>query len=228
MIETSSDEGVIPTFIPGVDVSKCRTLSFKDRGDLYLKATEAIAKHAGNKDAKRIIDKMPGNYFWTGVIPFILPNAKIIHTQRHPLDNCLSLYRIFFPDGMPWSYDLRNLGKVYRTYFEHMTYWEANLPKDMMLTINYEVMVENFEDEAKKIIAHIGLPWDDACLKFYETDRQVKTASLNQVRKPIYSTSVGRWKKYEDHLKPLIQELGPLIKVYDDKVKQKLDAIKLK
>ena len=228
MIETSQDEGVIPTFIPGVDVSKCRTLPFKDRGDLYLKAVEAIAESAGNTSAKRIIDKMPGNYFWTGVIPFILPNAKIVHTQRHPLDNCLSLYRIFFPDGMPWSYDLRNLGKVYRTYFEHMTYWESNLPKGMMHTINYEVMVENFNEEAKKIIAHIGLPWDDACLKFYETDRQVKTASLNQVRKPIYSTSVGRWKKYEEYLKPLIQELGPLIKVYDDKIEQKLDAIKKK
>ena len=96
--------------------------------------------------------------------------------------------------------------------------------------ITPEMVMEQapFEEEAKKIIAHIGLPWDDACLKFYETDRQVKTASLNQVRKPIYSTSIGRWKKYEDHLKPLIQELGPLIKVYDDKVKQKLDTIKSK
>lgn len=222
-LETKNEQpSAIPTFIQGIDLSNCRSLSFKERGELYTKGIENLAKLSGKKEVLRIVDKMPGNYFWTGIIPFILPNAKVIHTERHPLDNCLSLYRIFFPDGMPWSYNLINLGKVYRSCYEHMRYWQANLPENTMITVNYEVMVNDFESQAKNIISHIGLAWDEACLKFYETDRQVKTASLNQVRKPIYGTSVGRWKKYEEFLKPLIQELGPLIKEYEDLIHSKL------
>ena len=215
--------GVIPTFIKDIDLSKCRHLSFKERGELYVKGVEALAELSGKKEVLRIVDKMPGNYFWAGIIPFILPNAKIIHTERHPLDNCLSLYRIFFPDGMPWSYDLTNLGKTYRACYDHMRYWQSNLPQNSMITVNYEVMVNDFENQTKNIISHIGLPWEEACLKFYETDRQVKTASLNQVRKPIYGTSVGRWKKYEAFLKPLIIELGPVIKEYEDMIDSKLN-----
>jgi hypothetical protein len=224
-IETKSENSVIPSFIPGIDLNKCRTMQFKERGEVYIEAIEALAKIGGKAEAKKIVDKMPGNYFWTGVIPFILPKAKIVHTQRHPLDNCLSVYRIFFPDGMPWSYDLTNLGKVYRAYFEHMNYWEKNLAKDVMITMNYEIVVADFENQAKKIIHHVGLDWNKDCLKFYENERHVKTASLTQVRKPIYNTSVGRWKKYEDFLKPLIKELGPVINQYDEMIQQKLDAI---
>lgn len=225
-IETKNDLGNIVTYIPGVDLSNCKSLDFKERGELYVKAIENIAKDAGHANAKKIVDKMPGNYYWTGLIPFILPNAKIIHTQRHPLDNCLSLYRIFFPDGMPWSYNLINLGKVYRAYYEHMKYWEEALPPNFMLTVNYEVMVHDFENHARKIIDHLGLEWNDACLRFYENERSVKTASLNQVRQPIYTSSVGRWKKYEEHLQPLIKELGPLVKEYDDMIEAKISAIK--
>ena len=225
VIETKNDQGNMPTFIPGVAIPNCRSSGFKERGELYVKAIEALANAGGKPHAKRIIDKMPGNYFWTGVIPFILPKAKIIHTQRHPLDNCLSNYRIFFPDGMPWSYDLRNLGKVYRAYFEHMAFWEKSLPEGVMLTVNYEVMVADFENQAKKIIQHVGLEWNPVCLQFYENERHVKTASLNQVRKPIYNTSVGRWKKYESYLKPLINELGPLIEEYEVMIETKLNKL---
>ena len=227
-IQTRSNQqkGMGQAYIPGIDLSDCRALNFMERGELYVKSIEALAASAGHSEAKRIIDKMPGNYFWTGVIPFILPNAKIIHTQRHPLDNCLSIYRIFFPDGMPWSYDLRNLGKTYRAYYEHMAYWENNLPKDFMLTVNYEVMIADFDNKAKQIVSHVGLNWDDKCLKFYENDRAVKTASLTQVRKPIYNSSVGRWKKYEDYLKPLIKELGPVLKHYDDKIEKMISEVK--
>ena len=226
LINTRGDVGNIHTFIPGFDLEDCRAKSFEERGELYVKGVELLAAAAGKPDAKRIIDKMPGNYFWTGVIPFILPHAKIVHTQRHPLDNCLSIYRIFFPDGMPWSYDLANLGKVYREYYMHMNYWEKNLPDGQMLTVNYEVMVADFESQAKRLVEHVGLPWDVACLKFHENDRPVKTASLTQVRKPIYSSSVGRWKKYEDYLKPLIRELGPVINDYDEKIERMLSKVK--
>ena len=126
---------------------------------------------------------------------------------------------------MPWSYDLRNLGKVYRAYFEHMAFWEKSLPEGVMLTVNYEVMVADFENQAKKIIQHVGLEWNPVCLQFYENERHVKTASLNQVRKPIYNTSVGRWKKYESYLKPLINELGPLIEEYEVMIETKLNKL---
>lgn len=217
-IRTSNKNQKMSTFIPGVDLSDCTKLTFEERGDLYVKAIESIANTLGSPNAKKIIDKMPGNYYWVGLIPFILPKAKIIHTERHPLDNCLSLFRIFFPDGMSWSYDLKNLAKVYRQCSESMAYWRETLPEGTLITVNYEVMVADFERQAKKIIAHIGLDWNDQCLRFYESDRSVKTASLIQVRKPVYNTSVGRWKKYEDHLKPLITELGPLIEAYESKV----------
>jgi tetratricopeptide (TPR) repeat protein len=223
-LENKADQpNIIPTYIHGVDLSNCRAMSFEERGELYVKAIETLAELSGKKEVLRVVDKMPGNYFWTGIIPFILPKAKIIHTERHPLDNCLSLYRIFFPDGMPWSYNLKNLGKVYRSCYEHMRYWQANLTENTMISVNYEVMVNDFENQAKDIISHIGLPWNDSCLKFYETERQVKTASLNQVRKPIYDTSIGRWKKYEEFLKPLITELGPVIKEYEDLIATKLN-----
>jgi hypothetical protein len=195
----------------------CKTLSLRERGERYVQAIEALAKAAG-RDAKRIVDKMPGNYYWTGVIPFIMPNARIIHTRRHPVDTCLSIYRIFFPDGMPWSYDQNNLGKVYRAYHEHMAHWEKTLPEGVMLSVRYEDVVADIETMARKIIAHIGLEWNEACLKFYETERPVKTASLGQVRQPIYNTSVGRWRKYEPYLKPLIAELGPLVREYEEEL----------
>lgn len=214
MIQTPPDPGVIPTFIPGVDLN-CAKLGFKARGERYVQAVAAIARSAGRADVERVVDKMPGNYFWTGLIPFVLPNAKIVHTRRHPADICLSNYRIFFPDGMPWSYDLRNLGKCYRAYHEHMQHWESNLPPGTLLSVRYEEVVADLERMSRRIIDHIGLPWDDACLRFYETERSVKTASLGQVRQPIYASSVGRWRKYEKYLKPLIEEIGPLMEAYE-------------
>ena len=225
-LQTDNGGGAVQTYIPGVDLKDTKKLTFLERGELYVKGIESLAEQAGKPDATRIIDKMPGNYFWTGIIPLILPQAKIIHTQRHPIDNCLSLYRIYFPDGMPWSYNLVNLAKAYKACYEHMKHWETSLPEGMMITMNYEVMVADFENQARKLIDHVGLDWNDACLRFYETERTVKTASLSQVRKPIYNTSVGRWKKYEPYLKPLIRELGPLVEEYEAKIASKLKEIK--
>jgi tetratricopeptide (TPR) repeat protein len=218
-IHTPTDPGLISTFIPGVDLN-CTKLGFGERGERYVQAITAIAAAAGRKDVLRVVDKMPGNYFWTGLIPFVLPNAKIVHTRRHPADTCLSNYRIFFPDGMPWSYDLRNLGKCYRAYHEHMQYWESNLPPGVLLSVRYEEVVADLERMARRIIDHIGLDWDEACLQFYKTERSVKTASLGQVRQPIYTTSVGRWRKYEKYLKPLIDEIGPLMQAYEDELEE--------
>ena len=216
-IQTSSDPGVIPTYIPGVDLN-CTKLGFRERGERYVQAITTLAKSGGKPDALRVVDKMPGNYFWTGLVPFVLPGAKIIHTRRHPMDTCLSNYRIFFPDGMPWSYDLRNLGKCYRIYHEHMQHWESNMPPDTLLSIRYEETVADLESMARRVLDHIGLDWDPNCLKFYETERPVKTASLGQVRQPIYTSSVGRWRKYEQYLKPLLDEIGPLVESYEEEL----------
>lgn len=224
-IQTSSGNGVVATYIPGVDLKNTQKLNFLERGQLYVKSIDKLLEQAKRTQAKKVIDKMPGNYYWTGLIPLILPNAKIIHTQRHPIDNCLSLYRIYFPDGMPWSYDLVNLAKTYKACYEHMAHWETALPPGVMITMSYEIMVADFENQAKRLIDHVGLTWDEACLKFYETERSVKTASLSQVRKPIYNSSVGRWKKYESYLKPLILELGPLVEEYDAKIEKKLKEL---
>ena len=225
VIQTPVDPGVIPTFVPGVDLN-CAKLGFLERGERYIEAIDAIAKLAGRGDVTRVVDKMPGNYFWAGLIPFVLPNSKIVHTRRHPADTCLSNYRIFFPDGMPWSYDLRNLGKCYRAYHEHMQHWEANLPPGMMLSVRYEEVVSNLESMARRVIEHVGLPWDDRCLRFHETERAVKTASLGQVRKQIYTSSVGKWKKYESYLKPLLDEISPLIKSYEQELEQLSESVR--
>jgi tetratricopeptide (TPR) repeat protein len=216
-IQTGDQQGNIPTYIPGVDLT-CTGLSLRERGDRYVQALDALARAAGIPAAKRVVDKMPGNYYWSGTIPFILPQARLVHTRRHPVDTCVSIYRIFFPDGMPWSYNQIDLGKVYRSYHEHMKHWETTLPEGFMISVVYERVVADVEREARRIIAHIGLEWNDACLKFYETERPVKTASLSQVRQPIYNSSVGRWKKYEAYLKPLLNELGPLVREYEDEL----------
>ena len=217
VIQTGGDQGAVPTYIPGIDLS-CKMLSMRERGERYVQAIEALARAAGRPAARRVVDKMPGNYYWSGLIPFILPRAHIVHTRRHPVDTCLSIYRIFFPDGMPWSYELTNLAKVYRAYHEHMQFWEKTLPEGTLISVRYEDVVADVESQARRIIAHIGLKWNPACLKFYETERPVKTASLGQVRQPIYNTSVGRWRKYEAWLKPLITELGPLVRASEDEL----------
>ena len=213
-IQTGEENGVIPTYIPGLDL-QCATLGFRERGERYVEGLRRLATAAGRPHALRVVDKMPGNYFWAGMVPLILPRARIIHTRRHPMDCCLSNYRIFFPDGMPWSYDLRNLGKCYRAYHEHMQHWAGNLPAGMMVSVRYEEVVADLENQARRIVQHIGLPWDENCLRFYETERSVKTASLSQVRQPIYTSSVGRWRKYERFLKPLLDEIGPLVESYE-------------
>ena len=159
---------------------------------------------ATSGDATRVTDKLLTNYYFVGLIHLILPNAKIIHTRRDPVDTCLSAFTKLFKDDMPHSYDLGELGRYYGKYRQLMEHWEQVLPKGVMITVDYENTVEHTEREAKRLIEFIGLPWDEKCLAFHKSDRPVKTASVAQVRKPIYKTAVKRWKKYGDGLKPLV------------------------
>ncbi|MDK3159695.1 tetratricopeptide repeat protein [Kamptonema cortianum] len=165
-----------------------------------------ISTHAG--DAGRITDKLLTNYFYVGLIHLVFPKARIINTRRNPIDNCLSAFTKLFKDDMPHSYDLGELGRYYRKYEELMDHWNKVLPKGAMKTIVYEDVVKDTEGLARDLLAFLGLPWDDNCLKFHESSRPVKTASVAQVRKPIYTGSVERWRRYGPGLAPLIAALG--------------------
>src|SRR3954454_11302730 len=162
---------------------------------------QALAQGAG--DSRRITDKLLTNYFFLGLINLMFPKAKVIHTRRDPVDTCLSGFTKLFKDDMPHSYDLAELGRYYGKYRELMEHWEKVLPEGFLTTVVYEDVVADTEKEAKRLIEFLGLPWDDKCVDFHKSARRVKPASVPQVRKPIYKTSVQRWKKYGAGLQPL-------------------------
>jgi tetratricopeptide (TPR) repeat protein len=169
----------------------------------YLSGIRALG---GN--AQRITDKLLTNYFFVGMLHVLFPNAKFINTRRNPIDTCLSCYSKMFKDDMPHSYDFGELGRYYRKYEELMAHWERLLPPGVMTTVVYENVVANLEGAARHIVDFVGLPWDPACLAFHESMRPVKTASVVQVRKPVYTSSVERWRRYGPALQPLIDALG--------------------
>ena len=172
---------------------------------LYLEAVRRDAPAA----ATRITDKMLANFRFAGLIHAALPNARIIHACRDRIDTCLSIFSILFSgDAHPYSYDLGELGRFYCAYEKAMSHWRNVLPAGVMLEVQYEQTVEDVERQARRIIAHCGLEWDDACLAFYQTDRPIRTASHAQVREPIYRSSVGRQRPPRDLLLPLLQALG--------------------
>jgi len=156
-------------------------------------------------------DKLPNNYVHVGFLHLILPNAKIINAKRHPLDSCLGSFKQLFARGQPFTYDQFELGEFYLEYQRLMEHWHKVLP-GKVLDVQYENVVEDLETQVRRILEYCGLPWDDACLRFWETDRAVKTASSEQVRKPIYSSAKHRWRNYEQHLGPLIEVLEPILK----------------
>ena len=157
--------------------------------------------------AKRVTDKLLTNYYFVGLLHTLFPKAKIIHTMRSPVDTCYSSYTKLFKDDMPHSYDFKDLGRYYGKYYELMAHWRKVLPPGVMLDVQYESVVGDTEAKAKEIIAFLGLEWDERCLKFHESDRPVKTASVSQVRKPLYTSSVERWRRYGDGLLPLVESL---------------------
>lgn len=161
-----------------------------------------------SRDAIRITDKMPYNFIAIGLIHALLPNAKIIHVKRNPIDTCLSCYTKLFTEGQLYSYDLSELGQYYQDYERIMNHWRRILPSDAWLDIEYEAMVNNLEAEAQRLIEFCDLAWEPACLSFYNSKRQVRTASFAQVRQPVYTSSVARWRRYEEELAPLIKILN--------------------
>ncbi len=176
--------------------------TLKEFGERYI---SEITKLANGKPY--VVDKMPINFAYAGLIRLILPNAHIIHSRRDPVDTCLSCYSKLFTAEQSFTYDLSELGAFHRDYQKLTAYWGEVLPKDFFLDVDYEAMVEDLEGQARRMLDFIGLPWDPACLNFHETKRTVRTASVNQVRKPVYKSSSGRWRKHAKQLGPLLQAL---------------------
>jgi Sulfotransferase family len=177
--------------------------SLRKVADFYLTPMQARAPGAA-----RIVDKMLVNFRYAGLIHLAFPNARIIHAMRDPVDTCLSCFSHSFGEGdVDYSYDLGELGQYYRAYSDLMAHWRAVLPPEVMLEVQYESLVRDFETWARRIVSHCGLGWDDACL-FHKSDRIVRTASVSQVRQPVYQTSVGRWRPDIRTLAPLLDALA--------------------
>ena len=152
--------------------------------------------------ALRITNKLPVNFLYIGLIRRLFPIAAIIHCRREPRDTCVSNYFEHFADPKKFTNDLADLGHFYRQYEILMAHWEELFPA-LILHVDYEALVENKEGISRKMIAHCGLEWDERCLSFHETKREVLTASRLQVRRPLYTSSVGRWRNYADRLDAL-------------------------
>jgi tetratricopeptide (TPR) repeat protein len=188
-----------PDFVPALDRTALGSI-----GTEYLKRLAALASQG-----ERVTDKMPSNFLYAGLIHLALPNAIIIHSMRDPVDTCISCFSQLFKSGaQPHTYDLGEIGRYYRRYQRLMEHWRRVLPPGRFLDVRYEDVVADIEGQARRILAHCGLPWDDRCLAFHETDRPVRTASAVQVRQPLYKTAIGRRRGYEEFLGPLLAALG--------------------
>jgi tetratricopeptide (TPR) repeat protein len=161
-------------------------------------------------DARHITDKMPANFYAVGLIHLMLPNARIIHVNRNPLDTCLSCFTRLFNRKQEQTYDLAELGRYYIDYARLMEHWRKVLPAGAFLDVQYEDIVADQEAQARRMLDYCGLQWNDACLDFHKHKRAIRTASVTQVRQPIYSSSVERWRPYEKFLGPLLDALGDL------------------
>ena len=160
--------------------------------------------------AARFTDKLPINFLYAGLIHLALPNARIIHTRRDPADTCLSCFFTSFSVGQYYTFDLGDLGRYYRAYDQLMDQWRAVLPPSVLIEVDYETLVADLEGQTRRVLSHCGLDWDEACLSFHETERVVRTASAVQVREQVHNRSIGRWRKYQQYLQPLLRELGPV------------------
>ncbi|MEX0644557.1 MAG: sulfotransferase, partial [Parvularculaceae bacterium] len=182
---------------------------FEELGAVYLEGTRIQRKSS----KPYFIDKMPNNFMHTGLIHLILPNAKIIDARRHPMACCFSNFKQHFAKGQGFSYGLDRIGRFYVDYVRFMQHFDEAAP-GVVHRVIYETMVENTEAEVRRLLDYCGLPFEAACLKFYETERPVRTASSEQVRQPIFREGVDQWRNYEEWLGPLKDALGPVLTAY--------------
>ncbi|WP_245466240.1 tetratricopeptide repeat-containing sulfotransferase family protein [Mesorhizobium sp. M7A.F.Ca.MR.245.00.0.0] len=194
-----------PATMPGGfpwGVSDMGDADFAEAGQAYLDML-----HARYPNMRHVTDKMPGNFLLVGFIHMMMPKARIIHCARDAAATCLSIYKVHFRgDSHRYGYDLGELADFHNLYTDIMRHWHTVLP-GVVHDVRYEDFVADQDGQTRALIAHLGLPWDDAALSFHETDRPVRTASAAQVRQPMYQGSVDLWKRYGDRLKPLLDKL---------------------
>jgi predicted Zn-dependent protease len=208
-LQSRVDQGEFPDFRAMV-----ASLTSADRlrlGEEYVQRTR-VHRQTGKP---LFIDKMPNNWQHVGLIKLILPNAKIIDARRHPLGCCFSGWKQHFARGQVFSYDLADIGRYYRDYVALMAAYDEAAPGAMHRVV-YELLVENTEGEIRRLLSDLGLPFEQACLEFYNNDRAVRTASSEQVRQPIFTDAVEHWRNYEPSLGPLVEALGPVVRAYPD------------
>ncbi|HVC02584.1 MAG TPA: sulfotransferase [Steroidobacteraceae bacterium] len=193
-----------PEALGALDAAQCREL-----GERYLAQTRIQRR----SDAPFFIDKLPNNFAHLGLIQLALPRAKIIDARRHPLGCCFSCFKQHFARGQAFTYSLEDLGRYYRDYVELLSHFDAVLPGRIHRVI-YERLIEDTEGELRRVLAYLQLPFDAACLRFYENERAVRTASAQQVRRPIFRSGVDHWRHYAAWLGPLEAALGEVLPAY--------------
>jgi predicted Zn-dependent protease len=201
-----SDATQYPEVLATLSAAECREI-----GDRYLEQTR-IQRRGG---APFFIDKMPNNFAHVGLIHLALPRSKIIDARRHPLGGCFSAFKQHFARGQNFTYSLDELGRYYADYVELMAHFDAVLPGRVHRVL-YERMVGDTEAEVRRLLDYCGLPFEAGCLRFYENERAVRTASSEQVRKPIYRDGIDQWRHFEPWLDPLKQALGPVLEAWPD------------
>jgi hypothetical protein len=204
--KSRSQESKYPEVLATLGAAEFRAL-----GERYVEQTRIQRK----TDAPFFIDKMPNNFAHIGLIHLMLPNAKIIDARRHPLGCCLSAYKQHFARGQHFTYGLAELGRYYRDYVELMAHFDDALPARVHRVI-YERMIDETESEVRRLLEYCGLPFEDGCLRYYQNERAVRTASSEQVRQPIYREAVDHWRHFEPWLGPLKEALGPVLEAYPD------------
>ena len=181
-------------------INKLKSQEFEKFQEYYLEKIDT--------EKKVIIDKAPLNFKWIGFLLKVFPNCKIIHSKRDPMDICWSMYKNFFSSRkLHFCYDLNNLGKYYLLYKDLMSFWESKF-SNKIYTINYENIIKDQKNEIEKLLKYCELDWDEKCMTFYENKKSVSTASLAQVRSPIYNSSVQKWKNYSLELDVLSKVIG--------------------
>jgi predicted Zn-dependent protease len=202
--DNASDGGGFAPAVAQLSLDELRAL-----GERYLSETRTQRK----TDRPFFIDKMPNNHLYVGLIQLLMPNAKIIDARRHPLGCCFSGFKQHFARGQNFCYSLEDIGGYYRDYVELMAHIDTVLP-GRVHRVFYESMIDDTESEVRRLLDYCGLPFEEACLKFYENERAVRTASSEQVRQPIFRGGVDQWRHFEPWLKPLKQALGEVLDRY--------------
>lgn len=192
-----------------------RQRDWRGFGKQYIDQTRGYRE----TDKPFFTDKLPNNFPLVGFLHLVLPNARVINTLRHPLDTLLGNYRQLFGKGQHFTYDMDDLADYYRQYHDTMQHWHTVLP-GKVLDVHYEETVLDLERQVRRILDHCGLPFEEACLRFWENPRAVKTASSEQVRQPLYTSALGKWRRYEAHLGSWQEQLDDIIAALPNRVRE--------